>query len=906
MRLWIDRSEVELFDDITRNIATGLAYAKTIVCFFSEGYAKSRACQWELTTAYIAAERAGLAQERVLIVNPAAQSSHIPQALRASLCATLPPQASNEQLNTVASRVYELVSRLDSALGQLHTIVPPPWYPHAAIPWPRFVGRLAELWRIHSLLHRNESVATHGRPASSSLAFVHGMGGMGKSLLAEEYAARFGVAFPGGIFWLGAKGEEQDTIRSIQFQQIAEQRGIPTSGLSHREVVAALRQDIERSKLPCLWIVDDVPHDLTMEDVQAWLGPHPLCHTIITTRSQRYSTEDCVDLGALEPSDAIELLRMRSGKHIDEEVATALLEDLGRHALACEVVGARLVTASVEEVRAQLEDKSVDALEFAARFSNELPHKQNANVSALLFGSIALLEDDGREFLRLASVLAGQPIPRVFVCKVFERLGRGAAHGDLGIDQTQKLSLTRRVDAYSWTVHTLVSRAVTFREVARERIATVRQCAMDALLNVLPAVCDISNHPAVRNEVAHARHMASNAESIVEAAILEWVARHDDERGLYVNALMLMEKVIARRVAELGEEHPETLLAMATMGTLLDSLGQFAVAREVQERVVKLRTRVLGEEHLDTLTAMNNLSVTLSHLGELAATRVLQEKIVELEIRLHGMNEKSVLTSIGNLAETLRELGEHGQARAMQEQLLHVLQLSVGDHDLRTLELMNSLAGTLREMGELKASRAMNRRVLAIRRQALGEEHPDTLISMSNLALVLWPLGNTAEAGELLDAVLSARRRVLGPQHPDTVTSMSNLAMMNGETGDFTKAKELQEQVLAIRRSTLGDQHPKTLRAMSNLSLTLCHMGDWSPARELQEVVLAAFHRTLGKSHPHTLYAMGNLAMAVMGQGDFRLARSLVRDALDVAQRTLPEAMEPRVFLERLAQRLGM
>ena len=38
--------------------------------------------------------------------------------------------------------------------------------------------------------------------SGTGLVQVQGMGGIGKTLLAEEYALRFGSAYPGGVFWL--------------------------------------------------------------------------------------------------------------------------------------------------------------------------------------------------------------------------------------------------------------------------------------------------------------------------------------------------------------------------------------------------------------------------------------------------------------------------------------------------------------------------------------------------------------------------------------------------------------------------------------------------------------------------------------------------------------------------------
>jgi hypothetical protein len=57
-------------------------------------------------------------------------------------------------------------------------------------------------------------------------AQLRGMGGNGKSLLAREYAIRFGGAYPGGVFWLNAYGND-DTKGRLDDQGREALRGIP-------------------------------------------------------------------------------------------------------------------------------------------------------------------------------------------------------------------------------------------------------------------------------------------------------------------------------------------------------------------------------------------------------------------------------------------------------------------------------------------------------------------------------------------------------------------------------------------------------------------------------------------------------------------------------------------------------
>jgi len=47
------------------------------MAFYSLNYAHSRACQWELTAGFLAAQREGDPRQRVLIVNPEEMAEHI-------------------------------------------------------------------------------------------------------------------------------------------------------------------------------------------------------------------------------------------------------------------------------------------------------------------------------------------------------------------------------------------------------------------------------------------------------------------------------------------------------------------------------------------------------------------------------------------------------------------------------------------------------------------------------------------------------------------------------------------------------------------------------------------------------------------------------------------------------------
>ncbi len=67
--IWIDHSEIKDYASITRSITKGLAHSRVLLAYFSLNYAHSRACQWELTAGFLAAQREGDPRQHLLIIN---------------------------------------------------------------------------------------------------------------------------------------------------------------------------------------------------------------------------------------------------------------------------------------------------------------------------------------------------------------------------------------------------------------------------------------------------------------------------------------------------------------------------------------------------------------------------------------------------------------------------------------------------------------------------------------------------------------------------------------------------------------------------------------------------------------------------------------------------------------------
>jgi hypothetical protein len=521
LRVWFDADEIGDFASITRAVTEGLAQSKALVAYYSKTYPLRRACQWELTTAFLAAQNEEDPRRRVVIINPEKSINHIhPIELRDAKFRTAP--ANQSEVQELAQSLARHVTTLDGSLADIRPLFAPNWYGTSPIGSTRFVGRLPEMWQIHSLLHAGDVTQITGAAvASGGIGQVSGLGGVGKSLLAEEYALHFGAAYPGGVFWLRAHGnddaksalgsEQREALCIQHLQALAHRLGIDTHDVTTERMEGALAREIEQRGQPCLWIVDDVPNGLSIDQLRSWFAPHPLARTLITTRSREYaSLAKGLDLGVLEPEEAYELLTSRTKPRGDTEKAQALelATDLGYHALAVEVAASALVSYDKDEpyrqFREELLAREEDTLELAKDLAEALPGGHSASIAQTLLVSIRKLGPAGQDFLRLPSVLAVAPIPAWLVTGVLqqthglehsraEQLQRKAFH-EVTTTSLAELSGEQQ-DARS--VHTLVSRTVRFhgqpasplgrvlRRLLKPRTDVLRKTAISILFDHL-------------------------------------------------------------------------------------------------------------------------------------------------------------------------------------------------------------------------------------------------------------------------------------------------------------------------------------------------------------------------------------------------------------------------------------
>ena len=213
----------------------------------------------------------------------------------------------------------------------------------------KFVGRDAELEQLHTQLQKGELVA---------ISAIAGMGGVGKTELAIQYAKAFKAAYPAGICWLLAR-EMNIGIQIVGYALVQLGLRVP-DGIELPDQVRFCWRNWPEGD--ALIVLDDVTK---YPEVEPYLPPeNPRFKVLLTTRLKFGPPVQTLPLGVLAPEKSLELLEVLVGKErvvAELAVAQTLCEWLGHLPLGLELVGRYLASMedlSISEMLFRLQQKT--------------------------------------------------------------------------------------------------------------------------------------------------------------------------------------------------------------------------------------------------------------------------------------------------------------------------------------------------------------------------------------------------------------------------------------------------------------------------------------------------------------------------------------------------------------------
>lgn len=506
VEVFFDQDAIDPLASFPDKIRQGIAASHALLAWWSQDYGESDHCLAEYRLAWSHARRhsADVAQ-RLWVVNPEADAGHISAGEANASNFLRPPKAGERQAwaENLRDKLQALLPC--GSLNDERQLPPAPArYPN---PFPRgnphFTGRNRELMRIHSLLHPPRI----GAQASNVALHAHGLGGIGKTELALQYAEQFQTAYPGGVYWLNLAGFDPERFSADSIEEnakhawahavhsaLGEQIGLTVDGKNKPFPADVLRQKLVKHFAECqdfLWIVDNVPPiqpaDRRERILADWQAPAAQGRTLITSRdSLALAGYTPLALERLSHEDSQRLLaQYRPPRHDTEKRACAdIASQLGGHPLALTLAGHALdcVHGNSERPYADLLHEltthaAVPVLEnLAERMRPELGDKASG-ILACIGLSVRPLSEAACRLLKLAATCASNlPIPKALLALAYhpDDPSQAPTRELLRVGLLQALSDDKRV-----RMHPLVAEAsfallmVTAeeREALREELA---------------------------------------------------------------------------------------------------------------------------------------------------------------------------------------------------------------------------------------------------------------------------------------------------------------------------------------------------------------------------------------------------------------------------------------------------
>jgi tetratricopeptide (TPR) repeat protein len=753
--------------------------------------------------------------------------------------------------------------------------LPAVWNVPPRLAW--FVGRQDQFEELDAALRAT---------SAASVCALEGMGGVGKTALAVEYAYRRAGRFD-VVWWVAA---ENPDLVGEQLSALGAELGLPRNS-EPGIVLGALRRKRHR----WLLVLDNVDQPSLVGPLRPTDGRGRL---LVTSRRRAFDgLGPVVDVLPFERAESTTLL---TGRRADLSLssAAAVADLVGDLPIAIEQAAAflRRTDVPVDEYAALLAatpTRTLARADAADRPGQTVAGLWDVSVQWLLAEQPAAVE-----LLELLAWCSPEPVPLGLFTSHPDLLPDGrlkfaAADPLAWVDTVSALvgySLARR-DGDSLTVHRLVQAAVRDRATAEETL-TATWSLVRLLAAALPTeTADPATWPRWRQLVPHVLASLDRAEHIPDDAT-RVVSRLNDAVGRYLRLLgrldtatALLERALVLDETHLGPDHPETLASRYNLACAWERAGRLADAVGLHEQVVIDTRRVLGPDHPATLASLCALATAYRSAGRVAEAVALHERNLAETERALGPDHPNTLTSQRELARTYSSAGRVADAIALLGRNLARQERVPGADHPDTLAARNDLAQAYESAGRVAEAIALHERNLAETERVLGPDHPNTLASRNNFALAYRSAGRVAEAVALHERNLTETERALGPGNPSTLTARGNLADTYVSAGRVAEAITLHERNLAETERTLGPDHPNTLTSQGDLARAYESAGRVAEAIALHERNLAGRERVFGPDHPNTLASRGNLAHAYESAGRVAEAVTLFERALSGAER---------------------
>lgn len=751
---------------------------------------------------------------------------------------------------------YETRSLLEASL----TALSPYWF----VPYPRnpfFTGREKVLEALHTHLDPDKI------DASSPFYALHGLGGIGKTQIALEYAYLHALDYS-AIFWLRA-----ETVESIMsnMRSIAEVLQLPERDNKNQERVVASVLRWLNSHRQWLLIWDNL-EDLNL--LQRFLPSARQGAVLLTTRQQALGTyARGIDLSPMKQEEGI-LFLLRRAKLLEPEIINEQMRQLTVHMAGEYAAAAKLVVAmgrlplALDQAGAYIEETGCSLPAYLQRYKQQRgdlldrrglrgeDHPHSVATTFRLASEQMEQDQPASALLKVCAFLHAEAIPE-------ELFTAGAAHlgpelAPLADDPSQldqaivvlrSLSLVQRqAESSTLSLHRLVQTVLREHMSEQEQLLWLKRAAR-ALNAVFPeAIYEVWTQcerllPHVLAVTASLPSQESDQAVVAvlrkAAAYLRLRTQYRQSEPLYLRALHIGEQV-------LGPAHLDIALSLNGLALVYEGQGKYEQAEALHLRALHIGESVLEPVHSDLAQLLSGLAMLYWRWGKYEQAEPLYKRALHIREELFGPEHPEVTAQLNGLAFLYMEQGKGEQARLLWRRVLHIWEQVLATEHPEYTSLHNTQAKRRTEQEEEQALSTW---------EQVGAQYPHVAYPLYGLAVLYTREGKDRQAASSYWCALHIRERAMGYEHYELAYPLNGLANLFLKQRKYEQAESLYRRALHLQEQQFGLQHPEVAQTLYDLAIFYQSQGNVNEAISFAERAAQIYPQFLGEAHPKTVAA---------------------------------------------------
>jgi len=666
--------------------------------------------------------------------------------------------------------------------------------PHSRNPY--FTGRDEKLDFTHANFQSGDRV--------SLTQSVSGLGGVGKTAIALEYAYRYSHEYE-TIWWINA---ETSASVLIAYRDFALQKRIVTDDAKSDEVINAMKHWFSNNE-NWLFIYDNADAD----DFDKWLGSYlpqnSKGHILVTTRSSNFPRSKSVDIIVFNEAESIIFLKERTQKIGDgysENLAKTLAERLQYLPLALEQAAAYIVetpNVSYQDYINLLSERGVETFEkdnYLVDYTSIINMTWNISMQKIT-------NEGARQMFNMCAYFAPERIP----VDMFVR-GSGVLPEPLQsgiVDLLQRNDILRDLTRYSLLI--LGRNASTSSE--EKRVLDMHRLLQEV----------------VQKSFGNNVEWLGYGLDLMRKAI-DWKAGDKDSVNLFKiespHAILITEKSL-----KVYKEDKQKLDAIAwilnAVGDIDNDLGEYQKALDNQYKAMELWSKIYGKKHSNTATIYNSIGKVHYNLSEYSKALDYYNKAIEIYKKKLGKEHSLVGVTYNNIGKVYIKLGKSLGVRVLYD-ALKILQNNYGENHpytatvymdiginhiendfFKTLHSIENMVYTLSESGDSDkgAEYALKNfnKALAIYKNIYEDAHYCTAMSYNYVGKSYIYLKKYDKALDNLEKALNIVNDIYGTEHLYTATIYANLGSLYSHLDKFDNALHYFKKVLEIQKKFFSE-----------------------------------------------------------------------------------------------------